>query len=175
MGKQVLIISGFFILIMSCGEKSDRQAGDTATETDTLAVTAQESSPSRSFRVPDLSDDELVEIYEAQELIKIEQDKLDLRREYVTRAYRADYGVFVSMGIARTLNPETGMPIPDHLALRAARIDAMRWALYGTTWLSNDYQPAFHTIQGNLNQRVEVLDTANVGDSLFLFIATKTD
>jgi hypothetical protein len=117
-------------------------------------------------------DDYLVSIYEAQELIKIEQDRPELRKEYCEKAYHPDKGLFVTMGIARRKDPETGRELPMQMVERAAQLDAMRWAGYGIHWLETNYEPPFGKIQTTLRQQTTVLDRANVGDSLFLFIAT---
>ena len=78
----------------------------------------------------------------------------------------------ITMGIARLTNPETGESINRRMMERTAKIDATRWALYGTNWLMYDYQPTFTEIKGNFTRKTQVIDKVIVGDSLFLYLAS---
>jgi len=160
-----LILTVITLIVIGCQtEKTE--------EVEQLKQTADEAAPGSSS-LPALSDDYLVSIYEAQELIKIEQDNQQLREAYCQKAYFKDQGLFISMGIARKHNPETGQPISPSLVERAAQIDAMRWASYGKQWLDNNFEPPFGHLDATYNHSIEIIDRANVGDSLFLFIATR--
>jgi len=143
-------------------------------ETDTETITQRSDEASNAVNnLPSLDNDYLVSIYEAQELIKIQQDNVELRRIYCDKAYLPDHRIFVSMGIARLHHPETGAVIPEHMAEKAARMDAIRWAAYGKEWVNNAYEPAFGKLSANFQQDTEVINKAHVGDSLFIFVATR--
>ena len=165
--KNVIILTGILLLLLGCkSEKND--------QVEQMKISNQESSLAETG-IPDFDNDYLVSIYEAQELIKIEHDNIDLRKKYCQKAYLRDRGYFISMGIARKNNPETGDPIPTSLVEKSASIDAMRWASYGQQWIKNNYEPAFGKIQAKTNPNITILNRANVGDSLFVFMATKVD
>ena len=117
-------------------------------------------------------DDYLVSVYEAQELVKIHHDDAALRKEFCDRATNRGEGTLVTMGIAQLKNPDTGQPVAMNMAERAAKLDAMRWAGYGLHWLENNYEPAFGVIKTQFNQPVQMINRAEVGDSLFVWIAT---
>ena len=127
---------------------------------------------SSSAKVPDLSSDFLVSVYEKQELIKISQEDKELRQKYCDESYLKQEKLFISMGIGALRNPETGQPVPQHLAERAATLDAKRWASYGELWLTNNYEPPFGKLTSTFNRTVTVINKAVVGDSLFVFVAT---
>ncbi len=167
MMKNVIFIISIFVLLMGC--KSDKTE-----EVEELTISNKESSVVEAG-IPSLDDDYLVSIYEAQELIKIEQDNIELRMQYCEKAYMKERGYFISMGIGRKVNPKTGEAIPPSMIERGAKIDAMRWAAYGLNWLKNDYQPSFGKIEAQINQNITVVNRANVGDSLFVFVATKVE
>jgi hypothetical protein len=123
-------------------------------------------------KIPDLSSDYLVSVYENQELIKISQDDRDLRKKYCDHSYFKKENLFISMGIGSLINPETGEAIPHHLAERAATLDARRWAGYGELWLNNDYEPNFGKLNAKIKGTITVIDQTVVGDSVFVFVAT---
>jgi hypothetical protein len=100
-------------------------------------------------------------------------DEKSFREDYCKRAYLEKHDLFISMGIGRLTNPETGQPIPLHLVRRAADLDARRWASYGEQWLSADYEPPFGELKSGFNKPVTPLKENIVGDSLFIFIATR--
>ena len=125
-----------------------------------------------SFSAATLNNDFLVRVYEYQERIKISQKDKQLRQEYCQKSYLSEYGVFISMGIGSLKNPQTGQAIPQHMAERAATLDARRWASYGEIWLNNNFEPEFGQLQSFFNRQTEVVDRSVVGDSLFVFIAT---
>jgi hypothetical protein len=141
-------------------------------ETETVTSKPDETSASAQS-MPSFDNDYLVSIYEAQELIKIQQDDTDLRRTYCEKAYLPDKKLFISMGIARLHRPDNGAAIPDQMAERAARLDAIRWASYGREWLKNNYEPPFGKLTTSFQQDIEVINKAHVGDSLFVFAATR--
>jgi hypothetical protein len=156
----------FCLLLLSSCQKADEQIEEKQTgNTETGSVS--------QFNLPQVSNDHLVSIYETQELIKMEQANVDLRKKFCDLGYYEDHKVFISIGIGRLRNPATGQPIPRHMSERAANIDAMRWASYGKKWLENNYKPAFGEIESFFNKPVEIIDKAVVGDSLFIFMATK--
>ena len=163
--KYFYLLTLCLLLVSSC-QKADEQIEEMQTSnTETGSVSI--------FNLPKISDDHLVSIFETQELIKIEQDNIDLRKKFCDLGYYEDQKVFISIGIGKLRNPATGQPIPRHMAERAANIDAMRWASYGNKWLENNYKPAFGELESFFNKPVEIIDKAVVGDSLFIFIATK--
>jgi hypothetical protein len=159
------ILLAMVICLTACDSKK-------AEETETL-TTKQSEQTAITSDIPKFDSDYLVSIYEAQELIKIEQNSLELRKMFCEKAYHPDTHLLVTMGIARRVNPENGQAIPLQMAERAAKLDAMRWAGYGIHWLESNYEPPFGQIQANINQQTTIIDRANVGDSLFIFIATE--
>jgi len=164
---QNYIIIFLFILLVSC--KQDRPAD---VEVEEMSQTAEELSQSFAERIPQISDDFKVRIYELQEKIKINPDNVDLRKEFCETAFSKDEMVIITMGISRLIFPETGEPINRGMVERAAKIDATRWALYATNWLMYDYEPAFTEIKGNFTRKTQVIDKVEVGDSLFLYLAS---
>jgi len=158
------LIMLLLITIFSCKQKQQ--------ETETLTSKPDETSATAQ-NLPSFDNDYLVAIYEAQELIKIKQDDADLRRTYCEKAYHPEQQIFISMGIARLHRPDTGAVIPDQMAERAARLDAIRWASYGREWLKNNYEPPFGKLTTSFQQDIEVINKAHVGDSLFVFAATR--
>ncbi len=167
MQKIIGLLISCLLLFWSC--KSEKSA-----QVEEITITKNENSAAESF-LTKLDNDYLVSIYEAQELIKIEQDDIELRRQYCTKAHLQDEGYFISMGIGARTHPETGKAIPPSLIERAAKIDAMRWAAYGVYWLENNFQPSFGKIKAQMRQEVQIINRANVGDSLFVFVATRLD
>ena len=163
-----LVLIAILSLFFTC--KKEKEA-----EVEELSQTANETSMGRESSLPKLSDDYLVSIYEAQELIKIEQDKIDLRKSFCDIAFLKDHNKIITMGIGRLHNPKTGKSISQNLVERAAKLDAIRWAGYGQLWLKNNYSTPYGQLEGNFNKQVEIVDKAVVGDSLFLFIATNID
>jgi len=157
----------FIWIFVSCNK--DKPAD---MEMEELSQEATELLQSFAERIPQVSDDFKVNIYELQEKIKIDPDNVELRKEYCDSAYSAEKMVMVTIGIARLTNPETGEQITRSLVERSAKLDAMRWAMYGTNWLMFDYQPAFSEIKGEFTRKTEVIDKVVVGDSLFLYLAS---
>ena len=164
----LILLAGLLALLDACNTEKNA-------ETENMQQPALEKSATGAPAIPDLSNDYLVGIYEAQELIKIFQDEKSFREDYCKRAYLKDYDLFISMGIGKLTNPQTGDPIPRHMARRAADLDARRWAGYGARWLSSDYEPPFGELNINFNKPVTVLEENVVGDSLFVFVATRMD
>ena len=164
---QKLIVCVIILLltaILGCQNKQE--------ETETVTSKPDETSASAQ-NLPSFDNDYLVSIYEAQELIKIKQDDADLRRSYCEKAYLPERNLFISMGIARLHRPDNGAAIPDQMVERAARLDAIRWASYGRQWLKNNYEPPFGKLNTSFLQDIEVINKARVGDSLFVFAATR--
>jgi hypothetical protein len=157
------------LLLISCAKENEKEEETSLEEINQIA----EEKGSAEFNLPELDNDYLVSVYEVQELIKMDQQDIDLRKRYCDTAYLSDYNVLISMGIAKLHNPKDGSAIPQHLAERVARLDAMRWAGYGEKWLKNNYQPDFGKLQTRANYPVQMIDKAIVGDSLFVFLATK--
>jgi hypothetical protein len=154
----------FIVLVTGCKKEQQKQ---------TEQVIEGMSEKTSSTTLPSFSNDYLVSVYETQELIKMDGDNIDLRKKYCTQSYNQEQQLFVSMGIARLRNPETGQPIPQYLAERVAKLDAVRWAGYGEKWLKNNYQPPFGKIEIQTSRPVELINTAKVGDSLFVFVGTR--
>ena len=167
MMKYVLIILTLIVFLAACKSENEEQV-------EQIQISKQENSAVNNT-MSDFDNDYLVSIYEAQELIKIDGKNIDLRKQYCQKAYHEDRGFFISMGIARKTNPETGQAIPASLAERSATVDAMRWAAYGLNWIKKEYQPEFGKIEVPLIQNYSILNRANVGDSLFIFVATKVE
>ena len=160
------LICSLMVVLISC------QKDETETDTETITRKNDEAAVPGSS-LPSLSNDYLVSIYEAQELIKIQQDDIELRRIYCEKAYLPEHRIFVTMGIARLHHPGSGVAIPDHLVEKAARLDAIRWASYGKEWMANNYEPPFGQLQTNFQPEIEIINRAHVGDSLFVFIAAR--
>jgi hypothetical protein len=152
-------------MVWNCYDESPREANDSDTNNTNTAAFL-------STKIPDLSSDFLVSVYEKQELIKISQDDKTLRKNYCDESYLEKQKLFISMGIGKLTHPETGEPIPHNLAERAANIDARRWASYGEQWLTNNYEPPFGKLTRSFNRTVTVINKSIVGDSLFIFVAT---
>lgn len=169
-GISYLLFSLAIICLLSCQKEKTEEVK--TTETEEVSQAAEEKTAGE-FALPELDNDYLVSVYEMQEFIKMEQENIELRKKYCQNSYLKDHGVFVSMGIAQRYNPKDGSDIPTHLSERAAKLDAMRWALYGEQWLKNDYQPPFGKIAGTITYPTQVINKAFVGDSLFIFLATK--
>jgi hypothetical protein len=165
--KKVILLTWILLFLLGCKSEKNEQV-------EQMKISNQESSLAEAG-IPDLDNDFLVSIYEAQELIKIEHDNIDLRKKYCQKAYLKDRGYFITMGIGVKNNPETGQAIPTSFVEKSATIDAMRWASYGLQWIQNNYEPAFGKIQAKTNPNITVINKANVGDSLFVFMATKVD
>lgn len=164
---QKVIIFLLIILVFSC--KQDKPAD---VEVEEMSQSAEELSQTFAERIPQITDDYKVQIYDLQERIKINPENVELRKQFCQAAYSQDKMVMITMGIAKLINPETGEELNLSLVERAAQIDATRWALYGTNWLMYDYEPAFTKIKGNLNRNSQVIDKVTVGDSLFLYLAS---
>jgi len=158
------IILYICITIVSCQKEKSEQV-------EQLSSGTVENTTAQTDQLPNLTDDFLVSVYEAQELIKISQEDQELRRRFCELAYLKDHNMLITMGIAKLHNPETGQPIANQFVERAAKLDAIRWMAYGEQWLKNNYQPAFGQFQGNFNKPIQIIDKAFVGDSLFLFIS----
>jgi hypothetical protein len=165
--KTLNIISLIVIIAIFSGCYEDKPR-----EATKLDIHSQNGVTLTTSKIPDLSSDYLVTVYENQELIKISQDDKDLRKKYCDHSYFEKENLFISMGIGSLINPETGEAIPHQLAERAANIDARRWASYGEMWLTNDYEPNFGKLKANFKGTVTVIDQTVVGDSLFVFVAT---
>jgi hypothetical protein len=153
------------VAMWGCYDEKPREA----TKLDT---TAPKQVTLTASKIPDLSSDYLVTVYESQELIKISQDDKALRKKYCDQSYLEKEKLFISMGIGSLINPKTGEAIPHHMAERVANLDARRWASYGEMWLNNDYEPSFGKLKSNFKRTVTVVDKTVIGDSLFVFVAT---
>jgi hypothetical protein len=160
----LLLLVIFTLHLFGCKKEQQKQ---------TEQIIQGTSEKTASGTLPSFSNDYLVSVYEAQELIKMEEGNADLRKKYCTLAYNKEQQLFVSMGIARLHNPQTGQAIPQYLCDRVAKIDAIRWASYGETWLKNNYQPPFGKLETAATRPVEIINTAQVGDSLFVFVGTR--
>jgi hypothetical protein len=165
--KSLIILSlGMCIaLFSSCYDEKPREAKR-------LNTKIQNPVSLTSSKIPDLSSDYLVTVYENQELIKISQDDKELRKKYCDQSHLEKQNLFITMGIGSLRNPETGEPIPQHMAERVANLDARRWASYGEMWLNNNYEPSFGKLKSNFKRTVTIIDQTVIGDSLFIFVAT---
>jgi len=163
--KNLLPLIIIFVALWACYDEQPREATKLDTNTSN-AVTLTSS------KIPELSSDYLVSVYENQELIKIAQEDKALRKVYCDQSHLVKEKLFISMGIGSLVNPQTGEAIPHHIAERVANLDARRWASYGEMWLNNDYEPPFGKLKSNFKRTVTVVDQTVVGDSLFVFIAT---
>lgn len=165
--KRYFVVLLSLLFVVSC--KQDKPAD---VEVEEISQTADELSQSFTERIPPITDDLKVTIYDLQERIKIDPENVELRKQFCDAAYSTEKIVMITMGIARLTNPETGESINRGMMERAAKIDATRWALYGTNWLMYDYQPTFTEIKGNFTRKTQVIDKVIVGDSLFLYLAS---
>lgn len=163
-------ISTLFVIFLClfiftyCGENQPEAANKPEAD-------QKEQTSLASSSLPEFSNEYLVSIYEKQELIKISEDNLELRKTFCQYAYHPESKLFVTMGIGSLKHPESGRPIPRQNAERAATLDAYRWASYGETWLNNQYQPAFGKLDTYFRRPGTVIERSVVGDSLFVFIA----
>ena len=162
----------YFILFTLFVFVSCKQNRPADVEVEELSHTAEELSQSFSDRIPQINDAFKVNLYELQEKIKINPDDIELRKQFCQSAFSEDKMVMITMGIAKLKNPESGEIINRGMVERAALIDAKRWAMYGSNWLMFNYEPAFKEIQGNYTRNSQVIDKVEVGDSLFLYLAS---
>jgi hypothetical protein len=140
----------------------------------TEQMTQGTTEKSTASALPSFSDTYLTSVYEAQEWLKMEGDNIELRKKYCSLAYHPEQQVFVSMGIGRLYNPQTGQPIPKYQVEQAAKLDAIRWASYGEKWLTNNYEPPFGKLAIQSTRPIEIINTAQVDDSLlFIFVGTR--
>ena len=152
-------------MLLGCYDDKPKEATKLNTKTQNpITLTAS--------KIPKLSSDYLVSVYENQELIKISHDDKNLRKNYCEQSFLEKERLFISMGIGSLKNPETGESIPQHMAARVANLDARRWASYGEMWLNNDFEPSFGKLKSNFKRTVTVVDQTVIGDSLFVFVAT---
>ena len=165
--KKSFFVFLVIVFLISC--KQDKPADVEAEE---MSQTAIKLSQSFAERIPHITDDFKVNIYELQERIKIDPENIELRKQFCESAYSAEKMVMVTMGISQMTIPESGEKINRGMVERVAQIDATRWALYGTSWLMYDYEPAFTEIKGNFTRKIQVIDKVEVGDSLFLYLAS---
>jgi hypothetical protein len=144
-------------------------------EVEEMKQTAIEKGSGELSTLPELTADYLTSVYELQELIKMEENSLDLRKNYCDHSYLKKDNLFLSMGIGRMSDPKDGRKIAQYLVEKAALNDAIRWACYGEKWLKENYQPPFGKLETYFNRNYQIIDRAVVGDSLFLFIATNME
>ena len=164
--RQFFFVSLLIMLIFLVACKKEQQK-------QTEQITQGTTEKSTASALPSFSDTYLTSVYEAQEWIKMEGDNIELRKKYCSLAYHPGQQVFVSMGIARLHNPETGQPIPQYQVEQAAKLDAIRWASYGEKWLNNNYEPPFGKLTVQTTRPIEIINTAHVDDSLFIFVGTR--
>jgi hypothetical protein len=166
------VILGLTILsgMLSC--KKEKTESKEASEIEEVEQAVEEKTTSE-FTLPELDNDYLVSVYETQELIKMDHDNIELRKKYCQMSYFKEHGVFVSMGIAKLYNPRDGSAIARQFVERAAKLDAIRWAMYGESWIKNNFEPSFGKIANATSHPTQIINTASVGDSLFVFLATK--
>lgn len=167
---KIQYLCNIFLLIFLTFSCSKDKSSDS--ELEEVTETAEEKSVSFIERIPEVNDNLKVRIYELQEKIKIYPNDIELRKKFCETAYLPEKMVLITMGIARKTNPEVGEPIANSMVERSAKLDATRWALYGTNWLMYDYQPAFVDIKGNFTRNTQEIDKITVGDSLFLYLAS---
>ena len=156
------------MIVLSCQKEKTE-------EVEEVSQIAMEESSGGINNLPKLGAEYLTSIYELQERIKMDQQSIDLRKNYCERAYLKQDKVFISLGIARLYNPKDGKKIIQYLVERAAQNDAIRWASYGENWLKENYQLPFGKLETYFNRQYQIINRATVGDSLFLFIATHID
>jgi hypothetical protein len=168
--KSYLVIVSLVLCIIytACEKKQDQQVEELSDKSEAAALTATSD-------IPNISDDQLAEIYNLQERIKIDQKDIELRKSYCQKAYFPESNYIISMGVALLRNPKTGQAIPQTLAERVAMMDAARWVGYVETWIDQQYQPEFGQLNKQVNRPLQVLNRLTIGDSLFVFYATKTD
>ena len=157
-----------FILNTGCDKKADQQVEE-------LAHKDEAEGQAGMVDIPEVDDDLLSEIYELQERIKLDHQDIELRKAYCQKAYFPESNYIISMGIGRLYNPKLEKPIPQVSAERAALMDAVRWVGYVEVWLDQQYQPDFGKLNKRVNRPLKVINQVTIGDSLFVFYATKTD
>ncbi len=94
---------------------------------------------------------------------------IELRKQFATAAVLPK--AIVTAGFGRLTHPETGQAIPQHLAKRAARLDAARWSLYAARWFKNPAKPDFGRLTGKSLNSLQAVDQQISGDSLIVFVA----
>ncbi len=167
----VLTLITIFVVFISCTKEKPADV-KTPGEVEEISQTADELSASFAERIPQIDDYFKVNIFDLQERIKIEQDNVELRKQFCEYAFLSDKKVFVTMGIGRLHHPNTGLALARSMVERSAQMDAIRWAMYGAHWIENNFQPAFGEIKGNFTYNTQIIDKIIVGDSLFLYLAS---
>ncbi|MCB0282694.1 MAG: hypothetical protein H6627_04865 [Calditrichae bacterium] len=155
----------FLVFFMACSEK--KQQPPSLQEQDSISFNES------NFIKPEKSP------FFYKELLKIQQQIIHNPREriyreaYIVNAYIDNNNALISLGSARTKDPESGTEINPVMAKRAALIDAKRWAVYGLLWLNNDFKPEFGKISEQYSGVFKELYSFNHNDSLTIAIATR--
>jgi hypothetical protein len=157
-----------FIYVSACDKKQDQQVEELTSKSEAGSVTT-------TADILKLDDDYLAEIYELQERIKLDQQNIELRKTYCQKAYLPESGHIITMGIGLLNNPKTGQAIPKAFAERVALMDATRWAGYIDVWMEQQYQPDFGKLNKQVNVPLQVINQITLGDSLFIFFASKAN
>lgn len=160
-----LFILLFIILFFACSEQKQKQ--QSVQKQDSISFT--ESTFVKPEKPPFFYK-ELLKIQ--QQVIQHPQERL-YREAYIINAYQENNNALISLGSARTKDPQSGIEINPAMAKRAALIDAKRWAVYGLLWLNNDFKPEFGKISEQYSGVFEELYSFNTNDSLIIAIATR--
>jgi hypothetical protein len=124
-----------------------------------------------TFSIPPVESNYWIQLFDLQQQIKQTPDSAELRKNLCSLAYFKNNLAIITVGVGRRTNPSTGQRIPAGLIKQAAVSDAARWASYISTWLEQDYQPAFGEISRALNTTSEIVNETVTGDSLVVVMA----
>jgi hypothetical protein len=159
-----LIFTLILLFLFSCS-KPEQEYKVTQTQ-DNEQVTVS------NFTAPDKPEFFYRELHKIQQKIMRNPASREFKEAFIYNAYIEDNNALISLGSARTKNPESGELITSSLVRRAALLDAKRWAVYGLLWLNNDFQPDFGKISETHQGVFQELYSFNSGDSLIIAIAT---
>lgn len=161
---RLLILLFILSVVLGCSKskkENDQAAADDSTKLKEI-----------SFTVPQRPAFFYEELHKIQQKIMHNPQSREFKEAYIYNAYIPDNNALISLGSARTKNPQSGTEITQALVKRAALVDAKRWAVYGLLWLNNDFQPDFGKISEIHEGVFQELYSFNSGDSLIIAIAT---
>ena len=160
-----LLLTIFFV---GCGKE---KSADGSTEGSISGKEAGGTVIVPTFSIPAVESNYWMQLFELQQRIKQTPDSAELRKSLCNLAYFKNNLAIITVGAGRKTNPSTGQKIPAGLIKQAAVGDAARWASYISTWLEQDYQPAFGEISRALNTTSEIINETVIGDSLVVIMA----
>jgi hypothetical protein len=165
-----MILAIFFLICLGCKKTAEKEPGiDEKHE-----LTSDDATQSISqFSPPQMSEVNFDEVLELQFQIIAQPQDRSIRSKYLSKTYFKKNKALVSIGVARLRHPESGSPISRALVRRAARVDANRWASYGSSWIANGLAPDYGQLDTLFQSFQTEILSFNRGDSLYLAIASE--